>query len=217
MNKLYVGLCFFICCVLLKPAMAQRPLVTEANRQQLNLLANDANNKFSVGLQRALALAPGRGWTVARQIPNGGIVSLQGIDSLGFPIYLITHNNTTAAATTGTNRVQPGGTLGLNLSGASTFLNNKWAIWDGGRLLSTHQEFSGKTITFGDNSSVIDHATHVAGTLMAKGIYAPSRGMAFNANTISSYDFDNDVAEMTTAAPNLLLSNHSYGEVATSP
>lgn len=214
MNKRYVWLCFFLFCILFEPALAQRPLVTEANRQQLNVLAVEANNKFSVGRQLALTLAPARGWTVTRQIPNGGIVSLQGIDSLGFPVYLITHNNTTAAATTGTNRVQPGGSLGLNLSGSSAFLNNKWAMWDGGRILATHQEFSGKTITFGDNGAVIDHATHVAGTLMAKGIYAPSRGMAFNANTLASYDFDNDVAEITAAAPNLLLSNHSYGEVA---
>ncbi|MFD0748667.1 S8 family serine peptidase [Mucilaginibacter calamicampi] len=193
--------------------MAQRALVTEAARLQLNGIAADAGNKFLVQKQRALALAPNRGWAVTRQIPNGGLVSLQGVDSLGFPIYLITHNNTIAAATTGTNQVQPGGALGLNLSGSSAFLNNKWAIWDGGRFLSTHQEFAGKTITFGDNGSVIDHATHVAGMLMAKGVYAPARGMAFNANTISSYDFDNDVAEMSAAAPNLLLSNHSYGEI----
>src|SRR6201992_4341808 len=37
--------------------------------------------------------------------------------------------------------------------------------------------------------------------------------MAFNATTLSSYDFNNDVAEMSAAAPNLLLSNHSYGEL----
>ena len=214
MIKRYVGLCFLFCCILFKPAMAQRPLVTEANRLQLNGIAVNANSIFLQGQQRALTLAPNRGWAITRQMPNGGVVSLQGIDSLGFPVYLVTHNNTTAAATTGTNQVQPGGSLGLNLSGSSAFLNNKWAIWDGGRLFSTHQEFAGKTITFGDNASVIDHATHVAGTLMAKGIYAPSRGMAFNANTLSSFDFNNDVAEMSAAAPNLLLSNHSYGEVA---
>jgi hypothetical protein len=214
MIKRYLGFYIFLFCVLTKPAMAQRPLVTDANRQQLNIINVNANSEFLQGRQRALALAPNRGWAIRRQIPNGGILSLQGIDSLGFPVYLVTHNNTIAAATTGTNQVQPGGSSGLNLSGSSSFLNNKWAMWDGGRVFSTHQEFAGKTITFGDNSSVIDHATHVAGTLMAKGIYAPSRGMAFGANTISSYDFDNDVAEMSAAAPNLLVSNHSYGEVA---
>ena len=213
MNKRYVGICLLLFCAVFKTAMAQRPLVTEAARQRLNSIAVDAGNKFPVGQQRALSLAPGRGWTVSRQIPNGGIISLQGVDSLGFPVYLVTHNNTTAAATTGTNQVQPSGALGLNLSGSSAFLNNKLAIWDGGRILGSHQEFSGKAIIFGDNGSVIDHATHVAGTLTARGIYAPSRGMAFGANTLSSYDFDNDVAEMSAAASGLLLSNHSYGEV----
>jgi len=193
--------------------MAQRVLVTEVGRQQLNLLATEANSKFSAARQRALALAPGKGWPVSRQNRNGSTVSLQGVDSLGFPIYLITHNNTIAAATTGTNHVQPGGALGLNLSGSSAFLNNKWAIWDGGRVYRDHQEFAGKTINFGDNATVIDHATHVAGTMTARGIYTPARGMAFNANTLTSYDFDNDVAEISAAAPNLLLSNHSYGEI----
>ncbi len=158
-------------------------------------------------------MAAGRGWLVSNQTANGGIISLQGVDSLGFPVYLITHNNTAAAATSGTNQIQPGGSTGLNLSGSSTFLNGKWAMWDGGNILNTHQEFTGKTITIGDNGSIIDHATHVAGTLTARGIYAPSRGMAFGANTLSTYDFDNDVAEMSAAAPGLLLSNHSYGEV----
>lgn len=213
MNNRYVGLCLIILSAFFKPVMAQRVLVTEAARRQLNVIAADAGNKFSVSRQQAFNLAQIRAWPVSRRLPNGGIVSLQGIDSLGFPVYLTTHNNTAAAATTGTNQVQPGGALGLNLSGSSTFLNNKWAIWDGGRFFGPHQEFAGKTITFGDNGTVDDHSTHVAGTMMAKGVYAPVKGMAFNANTLLSYDFDNDVAEMSAAAPNLLLSNHSYGEV----
>ena len=92
-------------------------------------------------------------------------------------------------------------------------MNNRLAIWDGGAVYRFHQEFSGKTITIKDTSSIIDHATHVAGTMLAKGVYPPAKGMAFNATTLLSYDFDNDVAEMSAAAPGLLLSNHSYGEL----
>lgn len=205
---------FFHFCLVTQVLFAQQQLVTDANRRQLTAIANTANNRFVTGRQQALQLAVARGWPVSRRLPNGGIALLQGVGTLGFPVYLVTHNNTTAAATTSTNRVQPGGTLGLNLSGSSSFLNNKLAIWDGGWVYKTHQEFAGKNIIFADTSSVIDHATHVAGTMIAKGIYAPVRGMAFNANTLLSYDFDNDVAEMSRAAPNLLLSNHSYGEVA---
>ncbi|HEY4198203.1 MAG TPA: S8 family serine peptidase, partial [Mucilaginibacter sp.] len=118
-----------------------------------------------------------------------------------------------SAATTNTNKVQPGGSLKLNLSGSSAFLANKLAIWDGGAVYKGHQEFAGKTITIKDTSTILDHATHVSGTMLAKGVYPPAKGMAFNATTLSSYDFNNDVAEMSAAAPNLLLSNHSYGEL----
>jgi len=104
--------------------------------------------------------------------------------------------------------------LGLNLSGSSGFLDNKIAIWDGGSVYKAHQEFTGKTITIEDNAGIIDHATHVAGTMMAKGVYAPAKGMAFNAATLHSYYFDNDVSEMSAAASKLLLSNHSYGDEA---
>ncbi len=139
---------------------------------------------------------------------------LQGVNKLGFPIYLITDDNIISAATTNTTAVQPGGSLGLNLSGSSTFLNNKLAIWDGGSVYIAHQEFAGKTITLKDTSIIIDHATHVSGTMLAKGVYPPAKGMAFNATTLQSYDFNNDVAEMAAASPNLLLSNHSYGDEA---
>jgi hypothetical protein len=60
-------------------------------------------------------MAPGKGWAIRRTTKAGNVVVLQGINSLGFPVYFTTHNNTTAAATTGTNTVQPGGDLNLNL------------------------------------------------------------------------------------------------------
>lgn len=213
MTRRFSFFLFFHFC-LITQAFAQQQLVSEANRRQLTVIATTANTRFLTGRRQALQLAAGRGWAINRLLPNGGRASLQGVNPLGFPLYLVTHNNTTAAATTGTNQIQPGGSLGLNLSGSSSFLNNKLAMWDGGWVYKTHQEFAGKNITFADTSSVIDHATHVAGTMIAKGVYAPVKGMAYNTNSLLSYDFDNDVAEMSRAAPNLLLSNHSYGEVA---
>jgi hypothetical protein len=193
---------------------AQQVLVSDANQQQLNNLSAQSNGQYLASHATALSLAQSNGWFTKRITRDGGIISLQGINSLGFPVYLTTHNNTDAAATTSTNLVQPGGSSGLNLSGSSGFLVNKLAMWDGGWVYNGHQEFAGKAITFKDTSTEIDHATHVAGTLMAKGVYAPARGMAFNASTLLCYDFNNDVAEMSRAASGLLLSNHSYGDVA---
>ncbi len=195
-------------------SFGQQTLVTGAKKQKLASFSAQQNSLFLSGRQKALALAKSHGWPITRKTKNGGFISLQGVNSLGFPIYLITDNNTTAAATTGTNTVQPGGALELNLSGSSTFLNDKLAIWDGGSVYKAHQEFNGKTITIEDAAAILDHSTHVAGTMIARGIYPPAKGMAFNANTLHSYYFDNDVTKMSAAAPGLLLSNHSYGDEA---
>jgi hypothetical protein len=215
MGKFYTTILFtFFLSGYLSQVFAQQELVDAAKKRQLDQLAVSAGQNFTSGYQKALALAPSRGWAIRRKTKTGNLVSLQGINKLGFPVYLITHNNTTSAATTATNTVQPGGALGLNLSGSSTLLNNKLGIWDGGQVYKLHQEFAGKTITAKDAASILDHSTHVAGTMFAKGVYAPAKGMAFNAATLSSWDFDNDVAEMSSAASGLLLSNHSYGDVA---
>ena len=192
-------------------AMAQKPLVTSAKKAELDQLSLSLENTYNANLKKALALAPQNNWIIRKKYKNGTVIALQRISSLGYPLYYRSYNNTTAAATTRTNTVQPGGALGLNLSGASTNLDGKLAIWDGGSVLTNHQEFIGKTITVHDGATVDEHSTHVAGTMLAKGIYAPARGMAFNARTLQSYDFNNDVSEITAAAPNLLLSNHSYG------
>ncbi|HMG07489.1 MAG TPA: hypothetical protein VK609_03205, partial [Mucilaginibacter sp.] len=215
MNKLYTAIC--VCFLLLCTAtltLAQQPLVNEAKRAALIDLSTQSRNSYQASRKQALALAASRGWRIQRRSKNGNLISLQGLNTMGFPVYLITHNNTTSAATTSTNAVQPGGSLGLNLSGSSTFLNNKLAIWDGGSVYTAHQEFAGKNITIKDAGSILDHTTHVAGTMIAKGAYAPAKGMAFNASTLQSYDFDNDVSEMSAAASGLLLSNHSYGDEA---
>ena len=172
------------------------------------------NQRYLNSHQLALRLAKTRGWVIRRKTKNGEVISLQGLNKLGQPVYLKTNDNIIAAATTQTNKVQPGGAAGLSLSGSGSVLNNKLAIFDGGSVLASHQEFAGKTITLHDNTSVIDHATHVAGTMIAKGVYPPAKGMAFGAATLESYDFDNDVSKMSAAAPGLLLSNHSYGDVA---
>lgn len=212
MRSIYTAFLFSICFFI--NAVAQQTLVDAAKKQQLDQLSANAGAAFTASYQQAVAQAKTRGWSINTKTKNGNLIALQGINKMGFPRYLITHNNTTAAATTGTNTVQPGGILGLNLSGSGTILNNRLGIWDGGQVYQQHQEFAGKTITAKDAVGILDHSTHVAGTMLAKGVYAPARGMAFNATTLSAWDFNNDVAEMSAAASGLLLSNHSYGDVA---
>jgi len=213
MRKLYSLLFTGLLLLLADTAFCQKTLVPADKKKELDALSAKAGADFIKNQLQAISFAKSHNWVISRKNKRGGIQVLQGINKRGFPIYFTTDDNVISAATTNTNTVQPGGSLGLNLSGSSTFLNNRIAVWDGGAVYRFHQEFSGKTITIADTSSVIDHATHVAGTMMAKGVYPPVKGMAFNASTLLSYDFNNDVAEMSKVASTLLISNHSYGEL----
>jgi len=127
----------------------------------------------------------------------------------GQPVYYIT-NNANAAATVSTNRVHPGGGAGVSLTGSGIDIGE----WDGGGVLLTHNELSGRVIQSDSPAGLLNHSTHVAGTLIATGNTASAKGMAYLA-TIQAYDFNNDETEMALAAENrLILSNHSYGVVA---
>jgi len=214
MTKLYAAILTFLLLCSAGKTLGQQKPVTDLKKNELEAFSSKANSQYLASHQKALQLAKSNGWPVLRKTKNGGLISLQGINSMGFPRYLITFDNAIAAATTQTNIVQPGGSSGLNLSGSSAALNGKLAIWDGGSVYTFHQEFVGKTITVHDAVAILDHSTHVAGTMVAKGVYPPAKGMAFNASTLQSYYFNNDVAEMSAAAPGLLLSNHSYGDEA---
>lgn len=117
-------------------------------------------------------------------------------------------HNANAADTTNAEDLWPGGSAGLNLSGAGVVVG----VWDGGSIRDTHQEFLPGSITNNNAVAISNHATHVAGTIVAQGVHAPARGMASGA-TIQGWDFDNDTTEMAASAASLHLSNHSYGQV----
>ena len=215
MNKRYLAIITgFLLFIFAGNAFGQQQLVSAAKKQALQNLSLQKNATYTTSHQLALTQTTLHHWKIRSKTKDGGVRSLQELNRRGFPRYLKTYDNIISAATTQTNTVQPGGSLGLNLSGSSSFLNNKIGEWDGGAVYAAHQEFAGKTITINTTEAVLDHSTHVAGTMMAKGVYPPVKGMAFNATTLQSYDFNNDVTTMSAAAPGLLLSNHSYGDVA---
>ncbi len=140
-------------------------------------------------------------------LSDGSVMELQEIED-GIPQYYIT-DNAGAAQTTRANTLYLGGGLGLNVTGNGY---SKVGEWDGGTARTTHQEF-GSRITLGDAPSISDHSTHVAGTIMASGVEDEAKGMAYEAN-LTSYDWDEDEAEMALAAANgMEISNHSYGYV----
>lgn len=186
-----------------------------ANDKALKSFARKYQEDDESARKKAFSLAKKRNWITFKEFKDGSIMSLQGVDPSGMPIYLITDNNAYAAATTRVNTLYANGSLGLNLSGSTGTLNNKIGIWDGGSVYAEHQEFAGSRILNKNTSAAVSkHATHVAGTMMASGVYAPAKGMAFGLARLISYDFNNDESEMALEASNMLISNHSYGFIA---
>jgi hypothetical protein len=161
---------------------------------------------------KVLEWAKEKGIPLRYETEEGDLIELQRIDKRGHPIYFRTHNKN-AAATTSTNKVNEGGDNLYELSGKDMIAG----VWDGGVVYVNHIEFSDNglsRVSQNDAAQTLsDHATHVTGTIAAKGIEPAAKGMAFN-STVHSYDWNNDLSEMSNEAANgLLLSNHSYGTV----
>ncbi len=119
-------------------------------------------------------------------------------------------NNLDAARTVGTDKCWPNAGFGFSLTGANDA--GELAIWDGGAVRFTHQEFTGRVIVM-DGGSAASHATHVAGTMIAAGVRNDAHGMSPE-GVLYSYEWTNDNGEMASAAGNgLLVSNHSYSYI----
>lgn len=135
---------------------------------------------------------------------------------MGRPYFYTTHNRT-GGVLIKADRVYPNGGANLNLTGA----NQTLGIWDGGGVRPSHQEFTGRVTQQDVPTGLSDHATHVAGTMMAAGIAnltdgtnnypQGAKGMSYSAN-LWAYDWNNDANEMIAAASNgVQVSQHSYG------
>jgi hypothetical protein len=161
-------------------------------------------------------VAKTKNWPLAYTNKLGGLTLLTGIDAQGYPIYTSTENNILAAATMGTNKLWPGGSTGLSLSGSSDNVKGKLGVWDGGRVRPTHVELTGRiTNKEAGTVAINDHSTHVAGTLMAAGVNPLAKGMSFGLKELIVYDFANNNSEIfNESANNMLVSNHSYGTVS---
>lgn len=136
------------------------------------------------------------------------VMELMSIDD-GRLMYYVTHN-TRAAISTATDLVRY--TAPYNVDGSGMTVG----VWDGGSVLSTHQEFDSRVDVM-DGSVSHYHATHVGGTIGAAGVDADALGMAPNVY-IDSYNWDDDNSEMASRGMNyagesgtIQVSNHSYG------
>jgi Subtilase family/GEVED domain/Secretion system C-terminal sorting domain len=206
----FVLLALFLLQLIGKTVDAQ--LVT--NKAVLERAGLETAQREKNDLAKLLTVAKQKGWPLTITGKQGRRAYLMGMDYRGYPLYVGTNDNIISAATIRTNQLWPGGSTGLNLSGNSSILNGKIAIWDEAKPRPTHVELIHR-VTQKDNATALsDHSTHVAGTLIAAGVNPLVKGMAFGANQLLAYDFNNDQSEMLTASPGLLISNHSYGAIA---
>ena len=196
--------------------VAQLVFAQNANNKILSeQAAKEYFKKESSNYNHALTLARSKGWALEFSGRDNTRARLVGTDIFGKPIYFRTYNNTISAATIGTNNLWPGGSTGLNLTGSSNSVKGKIAIWDGGTPLTTHVELTGRILwKDAEAQNVTDHPTHVAGTMIASGVNPVAKGMANGAQQLIAYNFNNHVSEIMSEAPNLLVSNHSYGTIA---
>jgi hypothetical protein len=160
--------------------------------------------------QAARARAPGMGWPLREEHANGQVIELMGADG-DVPVYFMTHN-ANAAISTGANLLQASP---YQVDGAGLTVGE----WDAGSARTTHQELTGRVTIMNGGAALVDHSTHVCGTIAASGVQAAAKGMA-PAIRVDSYDWTSDYSEMTGRgasypgeAGKIYLSNHSYGQI----
>lgn len=162
---------------------------------------------------RAHAKTRAMGIPIRSELPNGTVTEIMGLDENGKFLIYTTHN-ANAAISSAANLVFP---APYNLDGTGVTVG----VWDESAVRVTHTEFqtgSGSRVTVRDGATTLsNHATHVAGTVAARGASATRKGMAPNV-LVDSYNWTSDTSEMTAAGATgpgqlekITISNHSYG------
>ncbi len=168
-----------------------------------------------LGRKAILLKAAARNIPVRFFMENGESAELLYFDLLDQPVYYKVMN-VNAAKTTGTNSLQPGGDLGLNLTGKGMVVG----IYDQTRPKIDHPEYRNRlTQVDGSTETISSHATHVTGTILATGVNANAKGMASEASGWA-FNWESDLDKMNNNAydpvskpDGHLVSNHSYGVV----
>lgn len=174
----------------------------------------ELSEQFSLEFQEKNAAA--LRWAEANNVPvrteheDGRITQLMYLDENGMPVYYTTFN-AEGAEVINSDKVYPAGGAGLNLTGAGQTLG----MWDEGDARATHNELTGRVTNHNAPSpnGTSNHATHVAGTMIASGVDPSARGMSYEAN-LDAYDWNDDESEMAAAAAGgMKVSQHSYGRL----
>ena len=179
---------------------------TLIQKQKLNSLSETLFQQSKADRQMAEIKATQKGWPIKGELDGGEEYALQRLAPNGMPIYYHTEN-IISAQTISTNHLWPDGESQLFMNGEGMIVGE----WDGGGTLATHDELIGRVVQADVPEELSDHATHVAGTMIAAGVNHLAHGMA-NEAVLQANDWYDDSGEMAAqAAEGLTMSNHSYG------
>lgn len=124
----------------------------EAREETVNALRDRAEMMKA----EAEAVVLSQGGPIRGMTPDGQLFELIALEK-GKPLYFITQNSN-AAISTAADLVR--NTAPYNVNG----LGHTVGVWDGGSVLSTHQEFGGR-VNVMDGAASNYHSTHVGGRL----------------------------------------------------
>lgn len=214
-NSIYALIFLFSTASLLGQTQAQRENITQLyNTDQIHSLKKQFQTQFerkSALIDSLVANTDQKRIIITK---DGSILEAMEISPNGKSLIYYALDNIDAAKSTRTNYLNPSGGLGLSLEGENMIVG----IWEQSSPLLNHNEYSDGLSGFrsskGDNAMIgnsDDHATHVGGTIIARGVDPMAKGMAPKGEAVF-YSWNNDETETANAANNgLLLSNHSYG------
>lgn len=194
--------------------LQRKKIIETANVEALNSLSKEFTLEFNREKAEALRVAEIKGWPVTK-IEDGRFQELRSLDTDGEPIYYTSYNSG-SVITARANRIQPGGSSGLDLAGEGMVVG----VWDENHPLMNHMDFGGRIqITDGSQSAVSRHSTHVTGTILGSGSNdINARGFAYKASGWVN-NWSNDLGEMAQYAAMglMVVSNHSYGFTRVAP
>jgi len=190
---------------------------------KLEELAKKNANEFRTNYEKGKMILEANHLPLSGIDEKGSLYALKGYDEASKQVlFYTTFNNTATKSSIQTARVQAlhnGAAVGVQIKGDNMILG----IWDGGQPLADHQNLGASRVinkdgqnTTGNNQGTIqngiNHATHVAGTMIGSGFNNDfAKGIAPTSNLWAN-TWDDDLTEMTNeAAQGLLVSNHSYG------
>lgn len=191
-------------------------ILSQTNISNLKKLKSQFGKSQMSKYDKAAALAKQNGWPIKFASSDGTYSELKEVTESGFPLYRVTRNEG-SAFTSRVARLRPNGGLGLNLTGKDLFIG----VWDQDNATIAHEDFGGRAFVYDNNTNPTSyHSSHVTGTMISSGtnsINGSGKGIAYEAYAYVS-NWNRDLEEMTELATNngLLLSNHSYGLLATS-